>query len=314
MLPPDLKALHSLLPRHAWQARSEIESLWKVVQEARVKGQSGPTLQQFLTNGAKLTSGREQVEQSAGLKLEEAEVPRLAKSHLFGNSAMSSVWEGQQVKRANDYVQLPWQRLYAEKGIELAVRGPPAEQEVSPAEAAAEEPKVEPEEDTEFTLKAGRKRKRAGTQGGAIEEAADAEEEDVAEIEKADEAEDHGMAIESSSEEIGATTSSEATSGQASEEDKRIEATDAEREAAIQKKEKKQRKKEAKRLAKAANGEGEEEPFDYSKAESVLHGKKQARDAAARTKKFDPFVKGEGVKGARKAPPIRGSRSATFRK
>lgn len=315
VLPPDLKALHSLLPRHAWQARAEIDGLWKVVQAARVEGQSGPTLQQFLTNGAKLGSGRKEIEDSVGLKLEEAEVPRLSRSHLFGANAVSSVWEGQHVKRPNDYVQLPWQRLYAEKGIELAVRGPPAE-EAKPAEPVAEAPKIEPEEDTEFTLKGGRKRKRVGPQDGEIERAADAEEADVVEIEKADEVEDQGMATKSSSEDVGETTPGEATSGPASGDDKRREPTDAEREAALQKKrERKQRKKEAKRLAKAASGEEQEEPFDYSKAESVLHRKKEeSGEEVARTKKLDPFEKGEGIKAARKAPPIRGARSATFRK
>ena len=312
VLPPDLKALHSLLPRHAWQARSEIEGLWKVVQEARAKG--GPTLQQFLTGNASL-AGKKEGPESVGLQLEEAEVPRRPRSHLFGERPMSSLWEAGQVKRADDYVQLPWQRLYAEKGIELAVRGAPAE-ESRPAEPVPEPPKAQPEEDSDFTLKAGRKRKRAAPQDGEIEEIADMEETEIGEMEKADEAEDRGMAMETSSDEVGETTSGGATSGQASADENRIELTGPEYEAAVQRKrEKKQRKKDAKRLAKAArasNGDEEAEPFDYSKAKSVLHGKKDGE--VARTKKFDPLVKGEGVKGARKAPPIRGAKSATFRK
>ena len=263
-------------------------------------------MQQFLTGNARLAGDKEGTE-TAGMKLEEAKVPRLPKSHLFGEGPVSSLWEGGRVKRADDYVQLPWQRLYAEKGIELAVRGAPAA-ETKPAESVPEPSKAESEEDGEFTLKAGRKRKREA-QDSKIEDIADAEEAEVGEMEKADEAEDRGMAIESSSEEIGETTSGGATSGQVSADDQR-EAAIQKKKAKKEKEEEKQRKKEAKRLAKA---EEEEEPFDYSKAKSVLHGKDEAAEAA-RTKRFDPFVKGEGVKGARKAPPIRGAKSATFRK
>lgn len=74
-------------------------------------------------------------------------------------------------------------------------------------------------------------------------------------------------------------------------------------------------------------------PFDYGTAASVVHAKREANSGAAaaavaamggqkgkgkgRTKEvFDPYSKtGEDpIKGARKAPPVRGERSATFRK
>lgn len=340
VLPPDLKALHSLLPRHAWQARSEMKGLWDVVQKAQAAGREGPTLQQFLTGGAKLAGAEKAAAPELGL--EEAEVPRIARSHLFGDGAMSSLWEGAPVKQADDYVQLPWQRLYAEKGLDVTVRAQPVE-EAAAAEAKPESPKAEPveEEDTEFTLKTGRKRKRPEIHGREAEEAADAEEEEVAELEKADEAEDLGAAMEvdSSSEDVEGQTTSEVTSSdqmpepgkQRKKDDKKPRDEAAEEEARQKKKLQKEEKKEKKRAAKAAaaaqsgsggnEGEGEEEEeeeaFDYSKAKSVLRGKKDAmaaRAAAGEKKKYDPFAKGEGIKGARKAPPIRGTRSATFRK
>lgn len=316
VLPPDLKALHSLLPRHAWLARTEINDLWQVVQAAREEGANGPTLQQFLTGGAKLAGGgKGPAEAAAGLELEEAEVPQLPRSHLFGEQPVSSRWEGPAlVTRADDYVQLPWQRLYAEKGIELAVRGPPAEETKPLPEAAPEVVQAEPEEDAEFTLKAGRKRKRPRASDGEVEAAAaDAEEAETGDLEKTEEAEDQDMALESSSEEVsGDTTSGEATSDQRDE--------DAAEAALLQKKKAKKEAKAAKKLAKAekkkqaAEEEEGAEAFDYSTAKSVLHGKKDALAAAGRAKRFDPYVKGEGVKGARKAPPIRGTRSATFKK
>ena len=322
VLPPDQKALHSLLPRHAWQARTEIQGLWKVIQAAREEGRSGPTLQQFLTGGPKLAGGKKGNAESSGLKMEDAEVPQLPKSHLFGGEAMSSRWDGSQVKKADDYVQLPWQRLYAEQGIDLAVRA--AEEAKPAAEPVPEAPKAQPEEENEFTLKAGRKRKRARDQDGETK-VPDAEEEEVEDIEKAGEAEDQDMDVDSGSEEAGDNTTSagDATS----------DVPDEDKEAAsvLKKKQKSQKKKEVsranRRLARAARKEEkkgkkaeeeeeeeEEEPFDYGNAKTVMHAKREGGDPSKMMKRFEPYVKADGVKGARKAPPIRGTRSATFRK
>ena len=80
--------------------------------------------------------------------------------------------------------------------------------------------------------------------------------------------------------------------------------------------------------APSENGEAEQ-PFDYSKAASVLHaernaapqgdaadGKKDKKGKKAKGEAFNPYAKSgvEGVKGARKMPPITGTRSAVFRK
>jgi exosome complex exonuclease RRP6 len=67
-------------------------------------------------------------------------------------------------------------------------------------------------------------------------------------------------------------------------------------------------------------------PFDYSQAASVMHAARESNgagddDGGEKKKKkkqkiFDPYSKSaeEGVKGARRAPPVRGERSATFKK
>ena len=60
-------------------------------------------------------------------------------------------------------------------------------------------------------------------------------------------------------------------------------------------------------------------PFDYTKAASVMHANRgQAQQGGQREQKkvFDPYSKtgDDGLKGARKAPPVRGERSATFKK
>ncbi|KAL0939670.1 exosome complex exonuclease [Colletotrichum truncatum] len=79
----------------------------------------------------------------------------------------------------------------------------------------------------------------------------------------------------------------------------------------------KKAKKEAKKEAKAANNEGEneEEAFNYGQAASVLHAN---RSGGSRVPKptFDPYSKtgDDAPKAARKAPPARGERSATFKR
>ncbi|SPO04426.1 related to nucleolar 100K polymyositis-scleroderma protein [Cephalotrichum gorgonifer] len=351
VLPPDLKALHSLIPRHSWQARAAIDGLWKVVQEAQVAGRSGPSLQKFLTSGAKLTAnaGKEDSVPDAGLKLEEAEVPTLPRSHLFGDRPISSLWEGAAVatKGQDDYIQLPWQRLYAEKGIELAVRGPP-EEKVKENKSVVETPKVQPVEDTEFTLKAGRKRKRLQDQapenaGQEMDIDDDEDAEEAGEAEESEEAEDTESGSAEDAE--GQTSpsedpSSEPVSSEEKESKKGKKTNQADipedlsegekeqrikEERAQKKKERKERQK-AKALAKklAAGGKeageaagDEAEPFDYASAKSILHGKKNAEGSVpglGKGKTFDPYLKSDGIKGARKAPPIRGGRSATFKK
>lgn len=60
-------------------------------------------------------------------------------------------------------------------------------------------------------------------------------------------------------------------------------------------------------------------PFDYSKAASVLHAKRdEAKESTQEDKKklFDPYAKtgDDEIKPARRMPPIRGEKSAAFKK
>jgi hypothetical protein len=66
----------------------------------------------------------------------------------------------------------------------------------------------------------------------------------------------------------------------------------------------------------------DDEPFDYSKTASVLHapsggaGSAESSRGKKGKKDFDPYAKSDthAIKGARKAPPVAGSRSAVFKK
>ncbi|KAH9227946.1 hypothetical protein K456DRAFT_885540 [Colletotrichum gloeosporioides 23] len=81
-------------------------------------------------------------------------------------------------------------------------------------------------------------------------------------------------------------------------------------------------KKAAKKAAKSkSEGEGdddeEEEAFDYGQAASVLHAKRNGGGVKKAAKPaFDPYAKtgDDAPKGARKAPPPRGEKSATFKR
>jgi exosome complex exonuclease RRP6 len=58
----------------------------------------------------------------------------------------------------------------------------------------------------------------------------------------------------------------------------------------------------------------DEEPFDYSKAESVLHGKKPGVGKGDKKKPFDPYTKSaDAPKGMRKAQTERAGKSHTFK-
>ena len=82
---------------------------------------------------------------------------------------------------------------------------------------------------------------------------------------------------------------------------------------------KKQRRKDEKGKENATKQKKYEAvPFDYSTATSVMNANRGAAAAPAQKPKkvFDPYSKSgdNDIKGARKAPPIRGERSATFKK
>ncbi len=105
--------------------------------------------------------------------------------------------------------------------------------------------------------------------------------------------------------------------------------TDSEAERKAAKAERKRQKKAAKKLARAekeagssknATEEGEveeEEAFDYSKAETVLHGKRKdwvKGDKKKKDKPFDPYAKSaDAPQGMRRVQTERAGRSHTFK-
>jgi exosome complex exonuclease RRP6 len=107
--------------------------------------------------------------------------------------------------------------------------------------------------------------------------------------------------------------------------------TNEEQEKAARKSQSKKEKRERKRQKKLAKAQAEaqapvgaemeedqdDEPFDYSKAESVLHGKRNAGDqngSKQRKKPFDPYAKSaDAPKGMRRLQTERPGKSHTFK-
>ncbi|RDA89083.1 hypothetical protein CP532_2251 [Ophiocordyceps camponoti-leonardi (nom. inval.)] len=322
--PPDAKALYSLLPFAASLARARLSEMWERTREAKAQG--GPSMVQHfesLRRDSPAAAPRSQAtaKPTSG---DGVGLVRLKKSQLFGDMAVSTRWEagGKDPKGMNDPFPFPWQRFVdglggGEKEMEdekvtAQSGGADATVKAAPVEGTAEEAV-----DEEFTLgrKRGKKRKSK-----AVEEDEEEEEEE----------EDEGGG-RGGGEDEEPKSESDGASGDADEDDgvlsvgegkerrpRTPKKTKSERKK--ERRERKEREREERRRARKAKkqkregGEEEDEPaFDYSKADSVLHA--AGRGGSTATKVFDPYTKtaDDGLKGARKAPPVRGERSATFK-
>lgn len=312
--PPDAKALHSLMPLTAPLARSRINEIWERVQEASQK--PGPSLLQFFASISPDAATRNALPKPTR---DLAKLPELSgevayrslpRSRLFGDMPISSRWDGTREagEDLDGEVPFPWQRFVAsvQEGTELD------EDTSTPAEPETPlpPPPVAVEEDEEFTLKRGTKRKSesAPDEDSETSEESDDEEEDG---DREREAAPTDGIIEIDEERNPTKKQRKAAKKQAE-----LEAQQR-RQAKLAKKA--QRKAERGEQKAAAEKTYNAVPFDYSTATSVMHAKRDASaaNAAAKPQKvFDPYSKtgDEPLKGARKAPPIRGERSATFKK
>ncbi|KAK0384589.1 hypothetical protein NLU13_8675 [Sarocladium strictum] len=324
--PPDAKAVHSLLPYTAPLARGRVNEIWEHIQAGKAKG--GQSLLQYFSGLAPgALDGKKR--QKAPVVVPEAgpdiSVDRMGRSQLFGNMPISSRWEGskQTAEEEQDYVPFPWQRF-----VQQAANGDVTMDEVpeSAPEAPKEAPKqaVEEEEDAnaEFTLKKGTKRKSDVVEEESSDETSDDESEDEGEKVAAS-----GVIDIDDDEPVGRRPG---TSRKAKPKKRKRDKQAAEEEKARREEAKKARRarkldKRAKRDDAAGGASVEQKkfeavPFDYGKAASVVHAKREAGTGVKDGKKgkavFDPYSKtgDDPLKGARKAPPVRGERSATFRK
>lgn len=327
--PPDAKALHSLLPLTAPLARQRVNAIWDCVQEAQSKG--GPSLLQFFAEQAPegvTKPGYKGSREVTALPDLDGTVAanRLSKSKLFGDMPISTIWDGsKQVADAQEsQIPFPWQKFVEsmedmeEAEVAALPEAAPAADvlEITPAQtptAPAKRPQPETEEDEEFTLKKGKKRKSDVTEEEESESDDDEEEEDE------EDNEDEEMTGEGVID-VDDEAAQQKAALLAKKERKRIKKE--RRQLAEQRREAKKQKQSEKQATAAKRYDAV--PFDYSQASSVLHAgrsaaKQKKGDKKDREKKkaFNPYAKSSddgAIKGARKPMPIRGERSATFKK
>lgn len=310
-LPPDPKALFSLISHPSHPVKQRISDLFKVVEKAKADGANGPSLTEFFSEKARDASYQgvgptaQQVFpqlRNSGAILDTKDLVSET-SRLWGQVPISSRWEatgGNNGKAQTMEFALPWATFMENVSVteSQASATDPAAAQTSAMEV--DEQNELPVEDTEFTLKVGKKRKAA-----------------------------EPLPQEDSSEEGEATPRAGADSSTILDGDEiSVNDTSEEeaRERARRKAAKKARKEREKEKTKA-QGSGadttepgeEEEPFDYSKANPVLNTKRSAAAGAGKGPKgkiFNPYAKLslEGPKAARRMHGEKPGKSATFKK
>ncbi|KAF4345306.1 Exosome complex exonuclease rrp6 [Fusarium beomiforme] len=320
--PPDAKALHSLLPLNASLARPRFNEIWSQIKETKAKG--GPSLLHFFTSMAPDSLRKNGIPIAARKTTKlpdldgEVTVSRLTRSQLFGDMPISSRWDPSTgpSETEEERIPFPWQRFIQQGSIEGDVRHDAATKAVTVSElpdnveTAVGNTEIE-EADEEFTLKRGQKRKSQ-----AIEESDSSEESPESSESDSDEEMQEGDGVIAVEDEPAQKASRSARRKQRKAEEKKAEEERLRRQEA--KKARKAEKKQKKQDDKVKKFEVV--PFDYSKATSVLHSNRESNggpgDTKPKKKVFDPYSKSADtdIKGARKAPPVRGERSATFKK
>ncbi|CAM1504032.1 Fc.00g016230.m01.CDS01 [Cosmosporella sp. VM-42] len=326
--PPDAKALHSLLPGNAPLARPRAAEIWDRIKKAKAKG--GPSMLHFFTSMAPDLIRKKGLPIAARESTRlpdldgEITVTRLTRSQLFGDMPISTRWEESKPAshHPDDIIPFPWQRFVEQNPVEADLQHDGAAEGITAnegqsleVEAAAGNAELEEEVDQEFTLKRGQKRK-----SGASEEEEPASNDDQQDLDSDEEMQDDEGVISMREEQPKKKPK------KALKKERKAREKDEKR-AAQEKKEEAKKVRRARKLEKRQKRNEEQQenakkydavPFDYSKASSVLHANRGANGAAqeGRKKTFDPYSKigDDALKGGRKAPPIRGERSATFKK
>lgn len=298
-LPPDPKALFSILgfpSSHASHiAKTSLTELFNVMAKAKAEGENGPSLSDFF-RGSTIGIGEVAKQVFPNLGTSSAGVIETKdlvseQSKLWGQVPVGSRWDnasGANAAADGQRFPLPWAAFMENASVGesfgegLTVR---SRKEPAPAQPSTNS---EPVEDSEFTLKAGKKRK-------------------APEPEREEDEEQDGASPELDGDEIAFDDS-----------DREHEKQEAERKARkSQKKAEKAAKKAAQAAAKKdAEDDDNEVPFDYSTAKSVLKKQNNGDDKGGKGKVFNPYksLNADGPKPARRMHGEKPGKSATFKK
>ncbi|GAP85128.1 putative exosome complex exonuclease Rrp [Rosellinia necatrix] len=336
-LPPDPKALHSLLDSGSFLAKRQVTNLFGIVTKAVEQGANGPSVAEVIRGNAPTNAGIGEVARRVFPQLKDRDKDTFDtkslisdSSRLWGGIAMSSRWDTQRKASLpkQSQFELPWAQFVQSAKLAEDGSGGSGEKltalENLPARplGASHIPinDVLPE-DNEFTLKAGRKRKAPEpdpSSGSDVESEHDIEMDEPtgAEPKAKSEASDEEIAVPDEDDSEGERQTRKAR--KAEKKARRLERREAE------KKDRKERKK-AEKLAKKIKGSGagsketdeSDEPFDYSKAKSVLKAETAAANhtSGSRKARFNPYaLTAEGPKPARRMHGEKTGKSMNFKR
>ncbi|OTB17663.1 hypothetical protein K445DRAFT_315412 [Daldinia sp. EC12] len=318
-MPPDPKALHSLLDTTSHIAKREAFNLFKIISKAKAQGANGPSVAEVIRSNASPTMGIGEVAKSLlpQIRSNDAEISGIQElvsqtSKLWGKVPISSRWEGpvaDKTKRTMQF-ELPWAQIM-KSGKVLEVVETTTSQPASRMEESIIHLEDEPV-DSEFTLKTGLKRK-------APEIESDSE---LGEVNDTPSKPESNSASFVDTDEIAVPDSDDS-------EDERRKKKAKKAEKRARKEALKEERRQAKKLAKRAkeeastdtanmSGKGEDEdedePFDYSKAKSVLNATRTS-NGAPQAARFNPYgMTIDGPKPARKMHGEKAGKSATFKR
>jgi exosome complex exonuclease RRP6 len=324
LIPTDMIALLGIAHPVSHGVKSRAGELLALIKSAKAEGKQGPSMMDVLrpdsvgatanANTPDFTAKNSKTAQEPFVAIVDEGELRSENSTFWGGAFGSSIWDGPTPTKNGDGLRLavPMPALSSEiyaasNGFASSSPDVPVEEEV-PFIPLQQPTPVQKEEEAFIVKRGGKKRK-----SDAI---SDPEEED--------------------------TPNKTARDGQT---DNSIFPTDLEEakaaeEKAARKKERRAEKRRAKRAAKRAAKEGEEveaeddddsmnidvdvdvdvedeeEPFDYSKAEPVMHGKRASgdKDGKKGKKPFDPYAKSaDAPKGMRRLQTERPGKSHTFK-
>jgi exosome complex exonuclease RRP6 len=298
LMPTDMVALLRTAHPISHSVKSRSGELLELIKSAKSAGKQGPSMMEVLRprsdDAASTLDQPAKGTSSTSMPL----VAIVDENHLiseqssfWGNAFGSSIWDGPTLtKPGNDLtlaVPLPQlsSEVYVTTGGLTDVSQESSESPAQDTHTVTPPPKTS---DDTFVLKRG-----AGQKSTALSEAEEEVDSPAADYEGLDSGEK-------------ATISAE------------VRAADEERMKTKQaKRDRRAAAKAAKAAARAAqNAADEEEPFDYSKAESVLHGKRKGGEQEGRKAKkpFDPYTKsGDAPKGMRRVQTERAGKSHTFK-
>lgn len=301
LIPMDMVALLGIAHPISHSVKSRSGELLELIKTAKAKGKQGPSMVDMLRPSSALPVAKANLPARGTKSPSTPLVAIVDENHLvseqssfWGNAFGSSIWDGPTpTKQDNDFrLAVPLPQLSSEV---YATSSGLADSSMEGAKAPTQDtqPFTPPPKDSNEAFVLKRSAGRESDAPSEPEEAANSQDVHFADYEGLDSAQK-------------ATISAE---------------EEARQKIRMQRRQEKRDRKAAEKAAKAAGttqlevADGEE-PFDYKKAESVLHGKRKGGEQEGRKSKkpFDPYTKSaDAPKGMRRVQTERAGKSHTFK-